>query len=182
ASSWSSPQRGMTVERRRRCRLRRSAAVSVSSVDWPLTYKSRENARRMSDRSCKVMDVHPKTRCHEDWRNLLSGILPDKETRLWPHLEATSQHRRPSGSLGYIGFHHLCRINNAIKFLLGNKAEFQSSGFEGEVVIHGIVRDLRCLVITYDRRKSCHQHQRALNVFVDLLEVWLGPLHQELAE
>ena len=45
-----------------------------------------------------------------------------------------------------------------------------------------VVGDLRRLVVADDRRKRRHQHQRALHVLVDLLQVGLGALDQELAE
>ena len=77
---------------------------------------------------------------------------------------------------------HLCRIDDAIEFRLGDEAELQRSGLEREVVVHRVVCDLRRLVVADDRRQRRDQHQRAVDVFLDLLKVGLRPLDQEPAE
>ena len=63
-----------------------------------------------------------------------------------------------------------------------DEAELQRGGLQREVVVHGVVGDLRGLVVADHRRQRRHQHQRALDVLLDLLEVRLGALDQELAE
>src|SRR5262249_43905651 len=66
---------------------------------------------------------------------------------------------------------HLHRIDDTSEFILRDEAQFQSRFSEREVVVHSEVGDLRRLVVTDDRRECRHQHQRSLNVFVDLLQV-----------
>ena len=49
-------------------------------------------------------------------------------------------------------------------------------------MVHRVVRDLRSLVVTNDRRERCHQHQGTIQILLDLLEIRFGTLNQELAE
>src|SRR6516162_4433030 len=59
----------------------------------------------------------------------------------------------PVCSLGYVGRDHLRRIDDAVEQLLGHKAELQRGFFEGQVVVHCVMGDLRCLVVADDRRE-----------------------------
>src|SRR4029077_13868009 len=91
------------------------------------------------------------------------------------------------GTLGgdgirYIGSYHFLRIDNAIEFSFRHEAELQCCGLEREVIVIRIVGNLRSLVIADYWRERCDQHQRLLDILVDLLQIRLGPFHQELPE
>src|SRR5882724_6001762 len=120
----------MIVARRPRLLLSRSAAATVSSVDCPLRCSTRANVRTRSDRSTRFISAHPTVVSH--WRT--------------------------SGSFCHIWFHHLAWIDDAIKFILGYKAQFQGGILEREIIVHGVVGNLRCLVVPNDRRKRRYQH------------------------
>src|SRR2546425_3296208 len=59
----------------------------------------------------------------------------------------------PSGGSCYIRIHHLFRIDDPIEFRLRDEPQRQGGGLEREVVIHGVVSDLRCLVVADHRRE-----------------------------
>src|SRR6516165_1802095 len=82
----------------------------------------------------------------------------------------------------HVRLDHFFRIYDAIEFRLRDEAQLQRGFLQREIVVHGVVGDLRGLVVADDGRKRRHQHERALDVFVDLLNVGLGTLDQELAE
>ena len=88
--------------------------------------------------------------------------------------------RLPAG--GDIGVDHLGRVDDAVEVGLGDEAELQRGGFEREVVVLGVMRDLRRLVVADHRHQRGHQHQRALDILLDLFAVRLGALDQEFAE
>src|SRR5262249_4923749 len=77
---------------------------------------------------------------------------------------------------------HFRRVDDTIEFSFSDKAKLQSRGLEREILIHGVVRNFRSFVVADDGRECRYQHQRALNVFVNLLVVWLGALDQEFTE
>src|SRR6266480_2206987 len=145
----------MILARRSRLLPSRSAAARVSSVDWPLTCNTRARIRTRSDRSCKLI-----TAC--------SGIEAKKVSR--------------SGTGCHIRFHHLFWIDDAIKFSLSDKSQLQGGSLECEVIIHRVMRDLRCFVVTDHRRERGYQHQGAVHILFDLLQIRFGALDQELAE
>src|SRR5215475_9572099 len=64
------------------------------------------------------------------------------------------------GRGGDIGMHHFCWINDPIELGLRNEAQLQGGRLEREVVVHGVVRDLRRLVVADHRRQRRHEHQR----------------------
>src|SRR5207302_1583610 len=123
-----------------------AAAARVSCVDCPLTCNTRANARTRSARSGMERVVTA-------WAADSAGL---------------------SGGRCNIGLHHLARIDNAIEFRLGYKAQFQGGGLKRQVIVQGVVSDLGCLVIADDGRESCHQHQRTFDVLIDLLKIGLG--------
>src|SRR5712664_1623353 len=55
-------------------------------------------------------------------------------------------------------------------------------GLQREVIVHRVVRDLRRLVVADNRRERRHEHQGAVHIFLDLLQIWLRALDQELTE
>jgi len=82
----------------------------------------------------------------------------------------------------HVRLHHFGRIDNAVELLLGYQAELQGSVLQCQIMIRRVVRDLRRLVVANDRRERRYEHQRAINVFLDLFEVRLGSLDQEPPE
>src|SRR5579871_2507272 len=66
---------------------------------------------------------------------------------------------------------HLGGIDDAIELVFADEAELECRLLEREVVVHGVMRDLGCLVVADDGRQRGHEHQRAVDVFLDLLEV-----------
>ena len=47
----------------------------------------------------------------------------------------------------HVRFNHLCGIDDAVELGIRNKAKFQRSSLQSEVVVHGIVRYFRRLII-----------------------------------
>jgi hypothetical protein len=82
----------------------------------------------------------------------------------------------------YIRVDHLRRIDDAVELGFRYKAQLQCGLLEREVVVQRVVRNLRRLVIADDRRERGHQHQGAVHVFLDLLQIRLRPFDQEFAE
>src|SRR3984957_10103979 len=88
-----------------------------------------------------------------------------------------------SGSGGrHVGCDHFFWVDNSIEFGLGHEAELQRGLLQRKVIVHSVVRNLGSLVVANDGRERCYQHQRTLDVFVDLLQIGLRPLDQELTE
>src|ERR1700686_3077633 len=81
-----------------------------------------------------------------------------------------------------IGFYHLRWIDDAVEFLLGNEAELQRRSLEREIVVHRVMRHLGRLVVTDHRRERGHEHQGAVDIFLDLLCIRLGSFDEEFAE
>src|SRR5713226_6635794 len=102
--------------------------------------------------------------------------------------ESPASLRRRYAGLGEVNFFgdirpdHLCRIDDAIEFLLGNEAELQRRCLEREIVVHRVVRDLGGFVITDHRRQCGHEHERPIDILLDLLSVRPGPFDEEPAE
>src|SRR6266851_8941123 len=118
----------MIVALRPRLLLSRPAAARVSYVDCPLTCNTRANASSRPERSgTERVVTAPIPECLE---------IPVAEV---------------SGGRGDIRFHHLGGINHAIEFLLCDETQFQSSCLERQVVVQGIVSDVRCFVVADDR-------------------------------
>src|ERR1700680_4047385 len=82
--------------------LSRAAAATVSCVDCPFTCNTRANARIRSDRSAI--------------ERVVTTSIPE------PSAAASAE---LSGGRCNIGLHHLARIDNAIEFRLGYKAQLQ---------------------------------------------------------
>src|SRR5262249_17879438 len=98
----------MIVARRSRLLPSCLVAVSVSSVDCPFTYNSRPKARTRSDRSCNVIDVHPKPLSLESRGRTSSRECCPPAKACWGRIGChEDQDRRPSGGLSNIGFYHL---------------------------------------------------------------------------
>src|ERR1700704_3194274 len=90
--------------------------------------------------------------------------------------------RLPSARLRDVWPNHFHRIDDTVEFSLSDKAKLQSRGLESEILIHGVVSDLRGFVVADDGRKCRHQHERTFDILVDLLQIRLGALDQELPE
>src|SRR2546425_6673521 len=106
----------MMVACRSRSLLSRSAAATVSSVDWPLTCNTRAKVRTRSDRSCNVITAHPKP-CSQEWRRPPYPKPADRrktEQAAIPPLSESSRLKvaEPSGSACHIGIHHLSWIDD----------------------------------------------------------------------
>src|SRR6185312_2243107 len=78
-----------------------------------------------------------------------------------------------------VGPDHLRRVDDAVELRLGDKAKLQGGLFQRQVVVGGVMRDLRRLVVADHRRQGGDQHQRLLHVLLDLLEVRPRSFHQE---
>src|SRR5207302_1909600 len=131
--SCSSPQRAMILPRRPSLLPSRSAAANVSCVDSPLTCNTRAKVRTRSACCSKLVAAG-------------SCVVETNDD--------------PRSSAGCdIRLHHLFGIDDAIKFGFCNKAQLQGCSLEREIVIGGVVRNLRCLVIADNRRKRGHQHE-----------------------
>src|SRR5215831_3663251 len=100
----------------------RSAAPTVWSVAWPLTKSVRAKSRTRLACSCAVIPA--------------SAMSPDRSGR-----------RR---LCRHVWLHHLARIDDAVELGLGDEAEFQRGRLQREVVVGGVVGDLRGLVVTDD--------------------------------
>ena len=87
--------------------------------------------------------------------------------------------RRCRGS--HVGLRHFLWIDHSIEFGFRHKAQFKGGLLQREIIIQGVMSNLRRLVVADDRRKRRHEHQRTLHIFIDLLEVRFGTLDQELA-
>src|ERR1700731_2524914 len=111
--------------------LSRAVAARVSCVDCPLTCNTRANARTRSARS--------------GMERVVTASISEPRAAAGAEL---------SGGRCNIGFHHLARIDNAIEFRLGYKAQLQGGGLQRQIIVHGVVSDLGCLVIADDRRES----------------------------
>src|SRR6266851_1512471 len=83
---------------------------------------------------------------------------------------------------GDVGPDHLCGIDDAVEFLLGNEAELQRGSLEREIVVHRVMRNPGRLVVADHRRQRGDEHQGAVDIFLDLLRVRPGSLDEELAE
>src|SRR5262249_21194958 len=96
--------------------------------------------------------------------------------------QCTSLGRRRGCGCRHIGPHHFLWIDDAIEFGLRDVAQFQSGRLQRQIVVHGVVSDLRRFVVADHRRERRDQHERALHIFVDLFQIGLGALDQEPAE
>src|SRR5712692_6733294 len=103
----------MIVVSRPRLLLSRSAAAKVSWVDCPLTCNTRA-----------IASTRPE---HSGTARLVTASIP--ECSEGPVAEEVS------GSRCNIGFHHLARVDNTIKFLLCDEAQLQGSSLKRQVVI-----------------------------------------------
>ena len=56
------------------------------------------------------------------------------------------------GGTRHVRLHHFLGVDNAIELRLTDKAQFQRGLFQREVVVHGVVGDLRGLVVADDGR------------------------------
>src|ERR1700704_2170764 len=83
---------------------------------------------------------------------------------------------------GDVGPDHLCGIDDAVELLLGNEAELQRGSLEREIVVHRVMRNPGRFVVTDHRRQRGNQHQRAVDILLDLLRVRPGSFDEELAE
>src|ERR1700730_2735674 len=108
----------MIVALRPRLLLSRAAAARVSCVDCPLTCNTRANARIRSDRSAI--------------ERVVTASIPEPSAA--PSAEL-------SGGRCNIGLHHLARIDNAIEFRLGYKAQLQGRRLERQIIVQGVVSD-----------------------------------------
>ncbi len=81
-----------------------------------------------------------------------------------------------------VGLDHLRRVDHAVEFRLTDEAEGEGRLLQRQILLHRVVGDLRRLVVADDRRERRYQHQRALDVFGDLLAVRLRAFYEELAE
>src|SRR5580698_1940580 len=77
---------------------------------------------------------------------------------------------------------HLRRIDDPVELVFRHVSQLQCGLLECQVVVEGVVSNLRRLVITNDRSKSGNQHQGAINMLLDLLQVWLCPFDKKLSE
>jgi hypothetical protein len=59
----------------------------------------------------------------------------------------------------HVGLHHFGRVDHPIELLFGYEAELQCRLLQSEIMIHGIVRNLRGFIVADDRSKRSHQHQ-----------------------
>ena len=50
-----------------------------------------------------------------------------------------------------VGLDHLRRIDDAVELLFGDEAELECRHLQGQVVVHRVMRDLRCFVVTDHR-------------------------------
>ena len=73
-----------------------------------------------------------------------------------------------------IGLHHFLRIDHAIEFVLRDKAQFQRGSLQREIVVHGVVGDLRRLVVADDGGKCRHQQADILRGAEDSIEAWIA--------
>src|ERR1700689_4664506 len=87
-----------------------------------------------------------------------------------------------SGCDGDVWPHHLCRIDHTVELFLADEAELEGGGLEREIAVHRMMRNLGRLVVADDRRECRHQHQRAVDILLDLLDVRPGAFNEELAE
>src|SRR5579883_2228988 len=106
----------------------------------------------------------------------------------------TARHKRIVSSLSFgetlprslstrhVRVHHLRGIDDAVEFRFANVTKSQSGLLQRQVVLGGVMCDLRGLVIADHRGERRHQHQRALDVALDDLEVGPSTLDHELAE
>ena len=58
----------------------------------------------------------------------------------------------PLAGFSDIGMSHLGRIYHAVELSFANEPEFEGSLFQREIVVQGVVRNLRSLVVSNDRR------------------------------
>src|SRR5258708_18724755 len=82
----------------------------------------------------------------------------------------------------YVGSDHLGRIDYPIEFRFRDVAELKRSSLQCQVVIHGVVGYLRRLIVADHGSERGHQHQRAIDIFLDLLQVRLRAFDQEPTE
>ena len=68
---------------------------------------------------------------------------------------------------------HFSRVNDAIEFGLRHKARLKRCRLEREIVVHRHVSDLGSLVVADDGSERSHQHQGAIDIFLDLLQIRL---------
>src|SRR5215831_14285132 len=176
ASSCNSPHRGETTAVNPTVFANCSVASMVSSVDCPLTYSSRANDRTRSASWRAVISFSASSNAEPNPR-----VDPADTGRI--HALQQSGRRRLGGwCFRHVRSYHLAWIDDAVELCFGYEAQLQRRRLQCQIVVHSVMGDLRGLVVTDDGRKGCHQHQRALHVLVDLLQVRLGSLDQELSE
>src|SRR5215469_8580719 len=73
----------------------------------------------------------------------------------------------------HIGMDHLCRVDDAVEFFCRYKSQLECGFLKSEIVVQRVMGDLRSFVIADDRRKCGYQHQRAADIFFDLLQIGL---------
>src|SRR6516164_10552176 len=98
-----------------------------------------------------------------------------------PFFGGETTYLSPSGSR-YVWSNHLLRIDNAIELSFCDKTYLEGSSLERQVVIIRVVGDLRRLVVADHRRKRRNQHERLLNVLIDLFRVGLRAFDEEYPE
>src|SRR5579859_313580 len=99
-------------------------ARTVCWVDWPLTNSDWAMASTKLPLCSVVIDDAP------DRRSIPAEVS-----------DATCD----------IGLHHFLWIDDAIEFGFSHKSQLQRGDLESQVVVHGVVRDLRRLVVPDDR-------------------------------
>src|ERR1700733_4899477 len=102
----------------------------------------------------------------------------DRRTKTW----RLKKLRVLSVRLRNVGVDHLRRIDDAVELFLCDKPQLERGLLEREVVVQRVVRNLRGLVIANDRRERGYQHQRAVHIFLDLLQIRFCSFDQKLAE
>src|SRR6266446_1715940 len=112
-------------------------------------------------------------------RNLTSSPPRELTPGRWRRSDVARSRRHPPR---HVRPDHLRRVDDAIELFRRDVSQLQRGLPERQVVVQRVVGNLRCLVVADDRRQCGGEHQRPLDVLVDLLHVQLRALDQELAE
>src|SRR5262249_39340254 len=95
---------------------------------------------------------------------------------------ATSRRSRIAGIGRDVRPNHLRRVDDTVELRLAYEPQLERRLLERQIIVQGVVGDLRGLVVPDNRRKCGDEHQRAVDGFLDLLQIGRGALDQELGE
>src|SRR5882762_2460584 len=155
----------------------RSAAATVCSVDCPLTKRTRAQRRTNSHCSGSVMCASS-SRCV--W--FAAPRVRPGSGRIHRDTCCPSGPTAGGWAASHVRPYHLFRIDYSVEFYLGDEAQLQSGRLQGQIIVLGVVGDFRRLVIADHGCQSSDQHERAVDVLVDFLEIWLRSLDEILSE